>query len=55
MEVSQKYHKIPIYVFFLFRKIGAKVESGKVSKSGFGKSSEGVVTTKIVRFFLLCL
>ena len=25
------------------------------SKSGFGKSSEGVVTTKIVRFFLLCL
>ena len=24
-------------------------------KSGFGKSSEGVVTTKIVRFFLLCL
>ena len=31
MEVSQKYHKIPIYVFFLFRKIGAKVESGKVT------------------------
>ena len=30
MEVSQKYHKIPIFVFFLFRKIGAKVESGKV-------------------------
>lgn len=31
MEVSQKYHKIPIFVFFLFRKTGAKVESGKVT------------------------
>ena len=33
MEVSQKYHKIPIFVFFLFRKIGAKVESVKVTPS----------------------
>ena len=30
MEVSQKYHKIPIFVFF-FRKTGAKVESVKVT------------------------
>ena len=30
MEVSQKYHKIPIFVF-LSRKIGTKVESGKVN------------------------
>ena len=30
MEVSQKYHKIPIFVF-LSRKIGTKVESVKVT------------------------
>ncbi len=42
MEVSQKYHKIPIYVFFLFRKIGAKVESGKVRLCIFAGPKEQV-------------
>ena len=47
MEVSQKYHKIPIFVFFLFRKIGAKVESGKVSSDYKNSTILFIVSIKI--------